>query len=103
MNFSHSFVQTRRNSEIMSDGQLAFHLISHADLKPDSFLGKLIMSLTYGCESKDVDKFSPTSAEATEKMSPLILPGGALVNHIPFCATSNFILSIIVGLTAMFQ
>ena len=61
-------------------------------LKPGSFQGKLIMSLTYGCDSKDVDKFLPMSAEASEKLSPLLLPGGTLVNHIPFCADSNFIL-----------
>jgi hypothetical protein len=51
------------------------------------------MSLTYGYDLKDGDKILEAPTGAAEKLSPLLLPGGALVNHLPFCA---FILPIIV-------
>jgi hypothetical protein len=54
------------------------------------------MSLTYGYDLKDDDKILKASAGAAEILSPLLLPGAALVNHLPFCANSNFILPIIV-------
>jgi hypothetical protein len=56
------------------------------------------MSLTYGYDLKDGDKILEAPTGAAEKLSPLrlLLPGGALVNHLPFCAISNFILPIIV-------
>jgi len=46
--------------------------------------GKLIMSLTYGYDLKDDDKILKASAGAAEILSPLLLPGAALVNHLPF-------------------
>jgi hypothetical protein len=50
------------------------------------------MSLTYGYDLKDGDKILEAPTGAAENLSPLLLPGGALVNHLPFCAISNFIL-----------
>jgi hypothetical protein len=47
------------------------------------------MSLTYGYDLKDGDKFLEAPTQLSEMMSPLILPGGALVNHLPFCAPFN--------------
>ena len=55
------------------------------------------MSLTYGYDLKDGDKILEAPAGAAEKLSPLLLPGGTLVNHIPLCTNSNFILPIIVA------
>lgn len=49
------------------------------------------MSLTYGYDLKDGDKILEAPTGAAETLSPLLLPGGALVNHLPFCAISNFI------------
>jgi hypothetical protein len=54
------------------------------------------MSLTYGYDLKDGDEILEAPTGAAEKLSPLLLPGGALVNHLPFCAISNFILPRIV-------
>ena len=48
------------------------------------------MSLTYGYDLKDGDKILEAPVQATKIMSPLILPGAALVNHLPFCAVSDF-------------
>ena len=47
------------------------------------------MSLTYGYDLKDGDKILEAPAQLSEMMSPLVLPGGALVNHLPFCAFFN--------------
>ena len=44
------------------------------------------MSLTYGYDLKDGDKILEAPAQLSEILSPLVLPGGALVNHLPFCA-----------------
>ena len=44
------------------------------------------MSLTYGYDLKDGDKILEASALVVELLSPLLLPGGSLVNHLPFCA-----------------
>ena len=54
------------------------------------------MSLTYGYDLKDGDKILEAPTGAAETLSPLLLPGGALINHLPFCATFNFIFPIIV-------
>ncbi|KAH9987409.1 cytochrome P450 [Russula vinacea] len=42
------------------------------------------MSLTYGYDLNDGDDFMTAPIQATEIMSRLILPGAALVNHLPF-------------------
>ncbi|KAH9987419.1 cytochrome P450 [Russula vinacea] len=47
--------------------------------------GKLIMSLTYGYDLNDGDDFVAAPIQATEIMSRVVLPGGTLVNHLPFC------------------
>ena len=49
------------------------------------------MSLTYGYDLNDGDDFMTAPIQATEIMSRLILPGAALVNHLPFCAIPYFI------------
>ncbi|KAH9987414.1 cytochrome P450 [Russula vinacea] len=46
--------------------------------------GKLIMSLTYGYDLKDGDDFMTAPIQTTELMSRVMLPGAALVNHLPF-------------------
>ncbi|KAF8483908.1 cytochrome P450 [Russula ochroleuca] len=46
--------------------------------------GKMIMSLTYGYDLKDGDKILEAPIQIAEAMSPLLLPGAALVNHLPF-------------------
>jgi len=54
------------------------------------------MSLTYGYDLQDGDKILQAPTGAAEMLSPLLLPGGALVNHLPFRAVSKFTLPIIV-------
>ena len=44
------------------------------------------MSLTYGYDLKDGDKILEAPTGAAEILSPLLLPGRALVNHLPFSA-----------------
>jgi len=46
------------------------------------------MSLTYGYDLKEGDKMIAAPIQTLEIMSPLVLPGAALVNHIPICAIS---------------
>ena len=55
------------------------------------------MSLTYGYDLKDGDKILEAPVQAGEIMSPLLLPGGALVNLLPVCAVSYFLPAILVG------
>jgi len=45
--------------------------------------GKLIMSLTYGYDLKDGDKILEAPVQVSDIMTPLILPGAALVDYIP--------------------
>src|SRR5258708_16324698 len=61
------------------------------------------MSFTYGYDLKDGDKLLETSIQVSEKLSPLIIPGGSLVNDLPFCTISNFILAIRVASHSYFQ
>jgi hypothetical protein len=49
------------------------------------------MLLTYGYDLKDGDDFMTAPIQTTELMSRVMLPGAALVNHLPFCAVPNFI------------
>jgi hypothetical protein len=49
------------------------------------------MSLTYGYDLKDGDKILEAPVQTAGLMSPLMLPGAALVNHLPFCAITHFI------------
>jgi len=46
--------------------------------------GKFIMSLTYGYDLKDGDKIFEAPVQTNELLSPLVLPGATLVNHLPF-------------------
>jgi hypothetical protein len=43
------------------------------------------MSLTYGYDLKDNDDIIAAPIQVTKILSELILPGAALVNHLPFC------------------
>ena len=49
------------------------------------------MALTYGYDLKAGDKMIAAPIQAAKIMSRLMLPGAALVNHLPFCAISYFI------------
>ena len=55
------------------------------------------MSLTYGYDLNDGDEFVAAPIQATEIMSRVILPGGTLVNHLPFCAVTHFITAMLVS------
>ena len=44
------------------------------------------MSLTYGYDLKEGDKILEAPNQISGILSPLLLPGAALVNHLPFCA-----------------
>jgi hypothetical protein len=49
------------------------------------------MSLTYGYDMTEGDKILEAPLRLTEMLAPLTLPGGALVNYLPFCAGLNSI------------
>jgi hypothetical protein len=55
------------------------------------------MSLTYGYDLKDDDKILEAPVQVTKILSPLFLPGAALVNHLPFCAVFNSIPATLVA------
>ncbi|KAF8263545.1 cytochrome P450 [Lactarius quietus] len=50
----------------------------------DLLQGKLVMHLTYGYDLKENDKILVSARRTGDIMSALILPGAALVNHLPF-------------------
>lgn len=43
------------------------------------------MSITYGYDLKENDDIIVPAHKTGEIMSQLVLPGAALVNHLPFC------------------
>lgn len=45
------------------------------------------MSLTYGYDLKDEDDMIAAPSQAIEILSRVVLPGGALVNYLPFCTS----------------
>jgi hypothetical protein len=49
------------------------------------------MSLTYGYDLKDGDKMLEAPIQTIKLMAPLVLPGAALINHLPFSAPCYFI------------
>ena len=55
------------------------------------------MSLVYGYDLKDGDDFMAAPIQATEIMSRVVLPGAALVNHIPFCEHPCFNIPMLVS------
>ena len=61
------------------------------------------MSLAYGYDLKGGDKMLEAPVEAAKIMTPLVLPGSALVNHLPICALSNFVHAEQRFLTAIFS
>ncbi|KAH9994259.1 cytochrome P450, partial [Russula vinacea] len=46
--------------------------------------GKIIMSLTYGYDLKDGDKILEAPVQVAKLLAPLVRPGAALINHLPF-------------------
>jgi hypothetical protein len=54
------------------------------------------MSVTYGYDLKDHDKILEAPEWGAEILSGLVLPGAALVNHLPFCTVSDFVPAILV-------
>ena len=49
------------------------------------------MSITYGHDLMDGDKHLESTVRTYKAIRPLIVPGGALVNHFSFCENSNLI------------
>ena len=58
------------------------------------------MSLTYGYGIKDGEKVLELPVQVSKILSPLVLPGTALIVNFPFCAVSNIIPIMLVVLTA---
>ena len=52
------------------------------------------MSITYGYDLKENDDIIIPAHKTGEIMSQLILPGAALVNHLPFCMNHYFSLLV---------
>ena len=52
------------------------------------------MSITYGYDPNDGDDFMAAPIQTVEIMSRAMLPGAALVNHLPFCAVPYFITAL---------
>jgi hypothetical protein len=52
------------------------------------------MSFTYGYDLKDGDKILEAPVQTNEFLSPLLVPGATLVNHLPFCTITRFIPAI---------
>ena len=61
------------------------------------------MSLTYGYDLKDGDKMLEAPHQTTKLMAPLILPGAALINNLPFCADSNSVPAMLIVAHNYFQ
>lgn len=55
------------------------------------------MALTYGYDLKDNDDMIAAPVQATGIMSQLILPGAAMVNHLPFCAFFSYFIPIMLA------
>jgi len=55
------------------------------------------MSFTYGYDLKEGDKMIAAPLQTLEIVSPLVLPGAAMVNHLPFCAISYSIPAVSVS------
>ena len=55
------------------------------------------MSLTYGYDLKDGDNMLEAPVRTGEILSPLVLPGGALVNYLPFRKLSNIPAMVVVS------
>ena len=61
------------------------------------------MSLTYGYDLRDGDKILEAPIQAIELLSPLALPGGCLLNHLPFCAITRIVSSVLLASHGDFQ
>ena len=61
------------------------------------------MSLTYGYDLKDGDKILEAPVQTAKLMSQLMLPGATLVNHLPFCAITRIIPTILPVSHSYFQ
>jgi hypothetical protein len=61
------------------------------------------MSFAYGYDLEDGDKILEAPEWAVEILSSFVLPGAALVNHLPFCTVSDFVPAITGGVSQSFQ
>jgi hypothetical protein len=55
------------------------------------------MSLTYGYDLNDGDELMVAPIQAAEMVSRLMLPGAAVVNHLPFCMVIYFITAMLMS------
>ena len=61
------------------------------------------MSLTYGYDLKDGDKIMEAPVQTIALLSPLMLPGGCLLNHLPFRAITRIIPAVLSASHGYFQ
>jgi hypothetical protein len=61
------------------------------------------MMLAYGYDLKEDDKILEAPVQVANILTPLMQPRAALVNHLPLCAVSNFILAILALSHSHFQ
>ena len=61
------------------------------------------MSITFGYDLKKDDRMVEAPDQIIKLMTPFNVPGGALVNYLPFCALSNFIPAVLVVPNSYFQ
>ena len=54
------------------------------------------MSLTYGYDLREGDGMKAALVQANKTFIPLLLPGAALVNHVPLCAVPLVTITILV-------
>jgi hypothetical protein len=61
------------------------------------------MSLTYGYDLKEGDKMLEAPHYISKTLTPLLLPGAVLINHLPFCAVYNLLRVILVASHVIFS
>jgi hypothetical protein len=61
------------------------------------------MSFAYGYDLEDGDKILEAPEWAVEILSSFVLPGAALVNHLPFCTVSDFVPAITGSVSQSFE
>jgi hypothetical protein len=54
------------------------------------------MSIAFGYDLKKGDKMVEAPDQIIKLMRPFNVPGGAVVNYLPFCALSSFIFAVLV-------
>jgi hypothetical protein len=58
------------------------------------FQAKLIMSLVYGYDLKENDEIIVAPMQLGQILGRLVLPGAALVNHLPFRMNPHFVTTV---------